>query len=137
MEDMAILSICLDTNILIDTLRGDQKTVKQIKEIEASGNILSTTTINAFELYYGAEKTENRERNKEAVRKLLKRLLIYDFTEKASEKAGEIAANLEAEGKTIDYRDNLIGATALINESTIFTKDTNHFERIPHLKLQM
>ena len=137
MEDMAILSICLDTNILIDTLRGDQETVKQIKEIETSGNILSTTTINAFELYYGAEKTENRERNKEAVRKLLKRLLIYDFTEKASEKAGEIAANLEAEGKTIEFRDILIGATALINESTIFTKDTNHFERIPDLKLQV
>jgi len=137
MEDMAILSICLDTNILIDTLRGDQETIKQIKEIETSGNILSTTTINAFELYYGAEKTENRERNKEAVRKLLKRLLIYDFTEKASEKAGEIAANLEAEGKTIDFRDILIGATALINESTIFTKDINHFERIPDLKLQV
>jgi len=137
MEDMAILSICLDTNILIDTLRGDEETVKRIREIETSGNILSTTTINAFELYYGAEKTEKRERNKEAVRKLLERLLIYDFTEKASERAGEIAANLEAEGKTIDFRDILIGATAIINESTIFTKDINHFERIPHLKLQV
>ena len=137
MEDMAILSICLDTNILIDTLRGDEETVKRIKEIETSGNILSTTTINAFELYYGAEKTEKRERNKEAVRKLLERLLIYDFTEKASERAGEIAANLEAEGKTIDFRDIFIGAIALINESTIFTKDINHFERIPHLKLQV
>ncbi len=87
MEDMAILSICLDTNILIDTLRGDEETVKRIKEIETSGNILSTTTINAFELYYGAEKTEKRERNKESVRKLLERLLIYDFTEKASERS--------------------------------------------------
>ena len=137
MEDMAILSICLDTNILIDTLRGDQETVKQIKEIETSGIILSTTTINAFELFYGAEKTENRERNKEALRKLLERLLIYDFTEKASEKAGEIAANLEAEGKTIDFRDIFIGATVLINESIIFTKDIDHFERIPDLKLHV
>ena len=137
MEDMAILSICLDTNILIDTLRGDQETVKQIKEIETSGNILSTTTINAFELYYGAEKTEKRERNIEAVRKLLKRLLIYNFTEKISEKAGEIAANLEAEGKPIDFRDIFIGATALINESTLFTNDINHFKRIPHLRLYL
>ena len=137
MEDMAILSICLDTKILIDTLRGDEETVKQIKEIETSGIILSTTTINAFELFYGAEKTENRERNKEALRKLLERLLIYDFTEKASEKAGEIAANLEAEGKTIDFRDIFIGATVLINESIIFTKDIDHFERIPDLKLHV
>jgi predicted nucleic acid-binding protein len=137
MEVMAVLSICLDTNILIDTLRGDEETVKQIQEIETSGNVLSTTTINAFELYYGAEKTENRERNKEAVRKILERLLIYDFTENASEKAGEIAANLEAEGNTIDFRDVFIGATALVNDSTIFTKDINHFERIPHLKLQV
>ncbi len=137
MEDLAVLSICLDTNILIDTLRGDKETVKQIQEIETSGNVLSTTTINAFELYYGAEKTEKRERNKEAVQKLLDRLLIYDFTKKASETAGEIAANLEAEGITIDFRDVFIGATALVNESTIFTKDINHFERIPHLKLQV
>jgi len=134
---LAVVSVCLDTNILIDTLRGDEETVGRMREIESTGSILSTTTINAFELFYGAEKTERKERNRDAVAKLLDRLLVYEFTGKAAERAGEIAAHLEADGRSIDFRDVLIGATAIVNDSTLFTRDISHFERIPHLRLQV
>ena len=132
---MDIKAVCLDTDILVDHLRGEEKAVHQIQELEASGGILSTTTINAFELYYGAQKTEKRERSRDAVKKLLGRLIIHDFTEKTAEKAGEIVAHLEAEGNPIEFRDAFIGATAIANKSTLFTRNIRHFERISELEL--
>ena len=53
--------IWLDTDVLIDFLRGDAKTVEKIKKLEDQFE-LATTAINLFKLYYGAYKT-GRERN--------------------------------------------------------------------------
>ena len=131
---MDIRTVCLDTDILIDHLRGEERVVRQIRELEASGTILSTTSINAFELIYGAEKTE---RGRDAVKKLLGRLVVHDFTERAAERAGEIVAHLEAEGKPIGFREAFIGATAIANRSTLFTRNTRHFEVIPELELHL
>ena len=127
--------VCLDTDVLIDHLRGSEETVCRIMELEASGAILSTTAINAFELYYGAEKTERREENRRAVERLLDRLVLYDFTKRAAGVAGEILAGLEAEGRPIDFRDAFIGATAVVNDIAIFTRNISHFEVIVGLKL--
>ena len=127
--------ICLDTDILIDNLRGIEETVRRIRELEVSGFILSTTAVSAFELYYGVEKTEKREKNREAVTRLLGRLVVYDFTEEAAERAGKIVADLEAGGNPIDFRDAFIGATTIVNGSALFTRNTSHFLRVAELRL--
>ena len=132
---MALKSVCLDTDILIAHLRGDERATRQIEELENAGNLLSTTTVNAFELYYGAQKTEKREENFEAVKQLLYRLLVFDFSERAAEKAAEIAARLERGGDSIGFRDILIGATAITNDSELLTGNIRHFERIHEVKL--
>jgi predicted nucleic acid-binding protein len=120
---------------MIDNLRGDKTIVHEILLLEDTGRILSTTSVNAFELYYGALKTEKKETNTDAVEKLLNRLVVYDFTKKTAEKAGEIITHLEEKGKPIDFRDAFIAATAIINESLVYTRNTSHFERIPSLEL--
>lgn len=127
--------MCLDTDVLIDHLRGSEEAVRRIRDLEASGAILSTTAINAFELYYGAEKTGRREENRGAVERLLERLVLYDFTKRAAGVAGEILAGLEAEGRPIGFRDAFIGATAVVNDSALFTRNVSHFEAIAGLKL--
>jgi len=132
---MALKSVCLDTDILIDHLRGDERATRQIEELENDGNLLSTTTINAFELYYGAQKTKEREENIGAVRQLLYRLLLLDFNERAAEKAGEIAARLEKDGDSVGFRDILIGATAITNDSELLTRNIHHFERIHDVRI--
>ena len=132
---MALKSVCLDTDILIDHLRGDERATRQIEELENAGNLLSTTTINAFELYYGAQKTKEREENIGAVRQLLYRLLLLDFNERAAEKAGEIAARLEKDGDSVGFRDILIGATAITNDSELLTRNIHHFERIHDVRI--
>jgi tRNA(fMet)-specific endonuclease VapC len=134
LETLDTESVCPDTDIMIDNLRGDKIAVHKIMLLEDMGRILSTTSVNAFELYYGALKTERRQRNRDAVERLLSRLVVYDFTKKTAEKAGEIIAHLDEEGKPIDFRDAFIAATAIINESLLYTRNISHFERIPDLE---
>ena len=126
---------CLDTDILIDNLRGVPHTINEIKRIEENGDILSTTTINIFELTYGAYKTKEIRRNLQAIDTLLSRLKIHSFNEKAAATAAEIVANLEKEGNTIDFRDAFIAATAITNNTTLYTRNIKHFNRVPKLKL--
>jgi predicted nucleic acid-binding protein len=133
---MALRSICLDTDVLIDHLRGDEETIRRIKKLEDEGKILSTTTVNSFELYYGAEKTGKREKNVEAVRRLLDKLVVLEFDGRSAEKAGELAARLESEGNSIGFRDIFIGSTVITNDVELLSKNVRHFEKIHELKLR-
>jgi len=76
-----------------------------------------------------------RSENIEAVRRLLDRLLIFSFSEKAAEKACEVAAKLEADGDLIGFRDLLIGATVIVNDGGLLTGNVRHFEKINEIKL--
>lgn len=129
------MEILLDTDILIDLLRGSEEVTQKINQLEGRGTLLSTSTLNAFELFYGAYKTSNREENVEATRTLLDRLIIHDLDMAASEKAGEVQAYLEEEGTPLEFRDTLIASVALTQNITLYTRNTRHFQRIPRLKL--
>ena len=127
-------SVCIDTDILIDLLRG--KKAEKIKELEQEDTVLMTTVINSFELYYGAYKTKKRYTNLSAVKDLLKRLVILQMGEEASEVAGEILGDLESKGQIIDFRDALIAGIAIVNGATLFTGNINHFNRIERVKIR-
>ena len=132
---MEASSICLDTSVLIDNLRGKTQTVEFIKRLEEAGTTLSTTTINSFELYYGAYRSRRREKNLTATRTLLTRLVILDLTDESSNKAGRILAYLEEEGDLIGFRDALIAAIAMNHETTLATSDIQDFSRVPDLQV--
>jgi predicted nucleic acid-binding protein len=135
METLEASSICLDTSVLIDNLRGKTQTVEFIKRLEEAGTTLSTTTINSFELYYGAYRSRRREKNLTATRTLLTRLVILDLTDESSNKAGRILAYLEEEGDLIGFRDALIAAIAMNHETTLATSDIQDFSRVPDLQV--
>lgn len=86
-------TLCLDTDILIDFLRGDNTTVEKIRELEKEF-VLTTTTINLFELYYGAFKSKKSEKNVKSVSELVERLELLKFTDKSAEISGRIVAEL-------------------------------------------
>ena len=127
-------NLCIDTDILIDHLRGHSKTVEEIKNLEGTVH-LSTTVVNSFELYYGAYKTKRRKISIHSVDKLLKRLSVLQMTEAASKLAGEILADLERRGEIIEFRDAFIASIAITHNTTLFTRNISHFERIKTIKL--
>src|SRR4030042_4295865 len=108
-------TVCIDTDILIDPLRGSPEATQAIERLEEAGLALSTTTVNAYELSYGAWKTREPEANLEAVETLLERLSVYPLSREGALEAGRDMAPLERLRTPVEIRDILIGATAKEN----------------------
>ncbi|VVB96046.1 tRNA(fMet)-specific endonuclease VapC [uncultured archaeon] len=92
----------LDTNFLIDVLRDKRNPEAILDMIEHP----KTTTVNIFELYFGAER---------------------------SVKTANIHAKLKNLGRTLDIEDLLIAGIVMANNEELLTRD-DHFSRIPGLR---
>jgi predicted nucleic acid-binding protein len=135
LETLGASSVCLDTSVLIDNLRGKKQTVEFVRRLEEVGTTLSTTAVNCFELYYGAYRSKRRDKNLAATRVALTRLVILDLTDESSKEAGRILALLMEKGAAIGFRDALIAAIAVVHRTTLATSDTEHFSRVPDLQI--
>ena len=124
-----------DTDLLIDLLRNQKQATAFITKLEEKNNILATTAVNIFELYHGAHKSVESEKNLQTINVLISRLSILPFTSKAAQKAGHIYAQLERQGQPIGLRDTLIAAIALTRECSVATRNQAHFSRISDLEI--
>jgi tRNA(fMet)-specific endonuclease VapC len=88
------------------------------------------------ELFYGAMKSANPERNLNRVYRFSNRFVSFPFDDKASEVYGRIRANLEKAGTLIGPNDLLISAIALSNNLTLVTHNIREFSRIQNLKIE-
>jgi|SRR3989344_6003463 len=125
--------ICLDTDFLVNFLRNKKEEIRFIEENDGK-TIFATTSINLFELYYGAYKS-GVEENLLKLEELQQRLRILPTSTEAMKKAGEILAMLGKQGQPLDFRDLLIGTIALTERLSLKTNNKKHFLRIPHLKV--
>jgi predicted nucleic acid-binding protein len=126
--------LIVDTDILIDLLRKKDYAVSLVKKFEEESE-LATSAINAFELYRGAYKSRNQEKNLASVKGLLNSLRMLNTDEDSMEMAGKITASLERDGNMIDIRDLLIASIGLVNGFWILTNNVAHFKRIKHLRV--
>ncbi len=123
--------IVLDTDILIDFLKGRELAVNIIRGFLESRVRLATTVINIFELSWGAYRV-GRLRDVEELCDILE---ILNLTLREALKAGEEIAYLYSIGQPIDIRDLLIGVIARENGYTILTGNTKHLNKIRGLKV--
>ena len=124
----------LDTNICIYLIK--QKPQKVLKHFRAHvvGDI-GISTVTLAELRYGVAKSQNAEKNRQALDEFVLPLEIADFDEKAAESYGSVRASLEKNGKPIGSMDMLIGAHALSLGITLVTNNTREFKQIRDLKI--
>ena len=121
--------VCLDSDIIIDFLRGDKEAVKKILEFKGS-ETLSTTSINSFEIIRGSLRL-NYEKGISFLNSL--RILNFDF--ESSKKAAEIFEELRKKGESIDPLDLMIASIAIINNESLMTRNISHFARIKELEI--
>ena len=121
--------ILCDTNVIIETLKGDEKTIKMIERIGLENIAISSVTV--MELYFGA--LNKKELNK--IKKHLKALNIVHFDNDVSELA---VSMIESYSKSygLQIPDAIIAATALSLEIKLFTLNLKDFRYIDGLKLQ-
>ena len=127
----------LDTSVLVALLRGDEGVKEKIGECEKNREPLRTTTVCAFELYYGAYKSSRARENLKLVEGLLKSLELVNFDEKMAKMSGALLVELRREGQMVDIRDLFISVAAIALEDKIATKNIRHFGRIKKLEVEL
>ena len=126
---------CIDTDFLVAVLRGKKEAQNRMDDLDREGR-QATTSVSAFELFYGAYKSEESENNLEKTNALLSRMDVLPLDVSSSDKAGKILADLAKEGGLIDFRDALIAGISVANSLLIMTRNKDHFSRIKGLKVE-
>lgn len=129
-----MLKYLLDTNIVIYVLKRRPKEVLEVFNINASRMAISSITLS--ELLYGAEKSQNIDRNLEAIEEFISHLDVLPYDAKASQHYGQIKAALEKKGEIIGENDIHIAAHAISQGLILVTNNLREFKRVPNLAFE-
>lgn len=123
----------LDTNICVYFLKGQYSLDKKIEKAEIRNCFISEITI--AELKFGAENSENKERNRKTVDEFVSKFTIIPVFNSLDIYAKE-KARLRKIGLPLDDFDLLIGSTAISNKLTLVTRNVSDFERMAGIEIE-
>ena len=125
----------LDTNICIYLIKKRPSVVLE-RFSQHSPQDVAISTITLFELQYGIEKSQYRQRSENALSKFLLPLNLIDLDRSAAIETATIRAQLERKGMPIGPYDLLIAGLARSRDMILVTNNTKEFERIVGLHLE-
>lgn len=125
----------LDTNICVRFLRGEESVVRRLLDADENDDLRIPAMVEG-ELFYGVEKSERRDENRENVKALLAFLPVCHADDETMEKFGELKAKAEAAGRRVDDADVIIAATAMRHGALLVTGNTRHFSRFDGLEIE-
>lgn len=120
--------ILTDTDVIINFLKGTEKTKKALDNIGLKNIVISSITI--MELYYGAF-------DKRELQKIKKNLSVFPIL-KINEKTSDIAIELiekYSKSHNLEIPDSLIAGISISNDIALFTYNIKDFKYIKELKL--
>ncbi len=123
-------SVLLDTNIVIDFFKGDNKTVNIL---ENTDNIFIATAVLA-ELYLGAYRSANKQKHLEQIKGFLNHCTVLSADSGTAENYAIVKTLLFQKGKPIPENDIWIAATSLQHNLPLFTRD-KHFEEVDTINI--
>ncbi|MEK6861337.1 MAG: type II toxin-antitoxin system VapC family toxin [Nanoarchaeota archaeon] len=126
---------CLDTDVVIEFLRGDKKIFRKIKEVSKT-QPLFITSLSLSELYKGAYLSSNPQKEIEKLKSLLYYLELITITEKTAEIFGKKYNELLHMGKMTQEFDLLNASIALSYDLVFVTRNRKHYANVPNLKLE-
>jgi tRNA(fMet)-specific endonuclease VapC len=96
-----------------------------------------TTSINVSEIYYGACRSEHKEKILKAFQEnVFPNINILPFDTESGKVYGEIRARLEKKGVGISEPDLRIAAIARQHKLLVISGNIKHFKNIPGLKAE-
>ncbi len=120
----------LDTTVIIDHLRGDKKVSFYLEKIGLKGDTAGCCCINIAEIYSGMLEKETEKTNR-----LINSLYYYEVTRDISKTAGRLRRKYSKKGITLATTDVIIGATALIYDLILVTKNIKHYP-FPEIEIE-
>src|SRR6266496_2992669 len=122
-------SLLLDTNIIVDALRGRNERHVLVDRLLAEDQPLASCPITITEIYAGMRAHEEKR-----TRAFMQSLLFLPVTEQISEQAGLLKAHYGRHGRTLSLQDATIAAVSLAYGCTLVTENVKDFP-MPELQL--
>ncbi|MGV7091241.1 type II toxin-antitoxin system tRNA(fMet)-specific endonuclease VapC [Siccibacter turicensis] len=129
-----MLKFMLDTNICIFTIKKKPQIVREAFNKYYGQMCISTVTL--MELIYGAEKSQNPERNLAVVEGFAARLDVLTFDNDAATHTGQIRAELARKGTPIGAWDTMIAGHARSRGLIVVSNNRREFERVSGLRTE-
>jgi len=118
----------VDTDWVVEYLKGDRKTVNALTSIYDEG--LATSIITISELYEGVYNLTTFKKHLEALEDFINGIEVLGISLEVGKTFGKIRSDLRKKGQLIDNFDLLIASTAVTHNLTILTNNVSHFERL-------
>ncbi len=128
------MAYLIDTDILIYSLKNNETVVENFKKF--SNYPKAVSVISYGELYFGAKKSKNIEKNTAVVKRISEIFEIIEVDKTIIELFGDIKVKMQKVGLVVSDFDLLIGATALSYNYTLVTNNEKHFNKIEGLKIE-
>ncbi len=126
MENRGVL---VDTSILIDFFRKENKKNSALYKIQKS-HTLYASTITEFEFLAGVKDEKIL-----SLKHFFSKINLLPFDSKAAVRASSIFKDLKSKNQVIEFRDIFIAATAIANNLPISTLNLAHFKRVKDLEI--
>ncbi|HEY4823048.1 MAG TPA: type II toxin-antitoxin system VapC family toxin [Candidatus Bathyarchaeia archaeon] len=126
----------MDTSFLIDLLRENPAAEKKFQYYTENYEPLTTTPINAAELFKGAYSAKEKRSEVGKARGILEYLELLDMSIPVCETYGRLVSELRSKGAPIGDLDTLIASTAIVHRQILVTRNKGHFDRVPGLVVE-
>jgi tRNA(fMet)-specific endonuclease VapC len=129
------LNYLLDTNACIALINGKPPILRaRFQKAIQRGAQVNVSAVAAFELWYGFEKSEQKEMNKRRLEIFFSGpIRLTPFEEDDAKAAGKIRAELETAGRPIGAYDLLIAGQAMRNHFMLVTANAKEVGRVKGL----
>lgn len=129
------MTYLLDSNVCIRLINNSSPAVTTRLASQQPEDIL-ISTITQLELYYGAYRSVQLERNLAILQRFFSQFNIIPLDPEAARIAGRIRAELAASGTPIGPYDVQIAAIAMANNLIVVTHNTKEFSRVNGLQIE-
>ena len=129
-----MLKYLLDTNIVIYTMKNRPQQVK--RRFQQHNGQMGISAVTLGELVFGAEHSQQVERNLADIETMAARLEVLPFENKAAYHFGQIRAALYRTGQPIGPYDMMIAGQARASGLKLVTNNVKEFKQVPGLLLE-
>lgn len=126
----------LDTCFLIDLMNNNDDAFNKLIELEKRQEVQKITAISVFELFSGAERSNNPQKEKEKIQQAYINMLMMSLDEKSASKGGELFGNSVKKGKMLPFSDCMIAGIVIANNETLLTRNVKDFSKIEELRIE-
>lgn len=119
----------VDTSVLVDHLRGDERAIGRLRDLVEAGDDLWSVTIVRTEILAGAY-----ERERAAIEQLFRQLRWLDVTDDLADAAGRMASEYLRSHRSIDTVDYLVAAGSRQLDAEVLTMNVRHFPMFAGLR---